>query len=306
MRLPGRCAVLCVAFAVGAAKAEDAGAPLESTRKELRKLEGDQKAKSGPAATEGLRTDPTTFQLSEEMLLAPQVKAFEKEEKDRKKREKADKNWLVNGVEKLEQEDKDKQLPHPVTDKAGESGPDDAARPTSADPGYLLKLYDEQKKTSEAKQAETKPASAPQADPFAPFLQGWLSSSPARGQFFDEFMKKPEGGAQGVAPVGGAGRVTENRQSVGVVGPAESSRESPAAKPNPYLVEQDMPGLKALSGPAESLPSGLTPAAAPSQLVDRPVSTLLDPLPESQQPSRKPPLPAPTDDRKYFPQLNKF
>ncbi len=306
MSLLGRCAVLFVALVAVTARAEENSAPLESAKQELKKLAGDQKAKSGPTATEGLNTGMPRFQTPTQDLTPYQLTSPEKQENDRKKRNDSEKNWLVNGVEKLERDAKDKDRVLPASQES-EPAKEAADLPDRSDPGYLLKAYDEQKRTTEAKQADAKPAHSAQPDPFAPFLQGWLGSSPVRGQFFDAFLKKSDSSAPGVTPLGGSMGISGNRETSGAVGQTHLTHENTTTKANPYLIESNPTTvLKDLSNGAGSLPGPLNPTAMLDQVAARPLSSLLDPLPESPQPSRKPALPALSDDKKYFPQLKKF
>ncbi|HEY8995703.1 MAG TPA: hypothetical protein VIM71_13630 [Lacunisphaera sp.] len=292
-------AVLLTAAARGA----DAGAPLESTKQELRKLNDGQKPGTGPGAAEGLRPSLPTIQTpGQESLPLPELMDPEKLEKERKRQKNERKNWLVNGVGELERKDKAKTAEAFSTDETKEEG-SDSRLSDKTDPQYLLKLYDEQKKVEEARKLDTRTQRPPQADPLAPFLQGWLGNSPVRGQFFDEFARKPEGASAGAAPAvpPGVGPTRDFGTPVSAATPAKD----PAAKPNPYLAELNRPvpneaAVGVLSGQTPVSPALTTPS------LGRPLIPST-PSPAEVRPPERKPLPTPlADDKKYFPQLKKF
>lgn len=304
MRLRAPSVVLGVVLLTATVQRADTGAPLESTKQQLRKLNDGQKPGTGPGATEGLRPSLPTIQTpGQEALPSLQLTDPEKLEKERKRQKNERKNWLVNGVEQLEQKDKGKKAD---VISGGETKADgnDSRSVDEADPQYLLKLYDEQKKVSEAHKIETKPQRTPQADPFAPFLQGWLGNSPVRGQFFDEFARKPEGtttGPTSLAPVAmnGSRDFTSGPQT------ATNPVNDLPAKPNPYLAELNRPVQSEPSGNALSGQNPLNSLDTASPF-SKPLIPLAQPPVETRPPERKP-LPAPlADDKKYFPQLKKF
>jgi hypothetical protein len=302
MRLCAPSAVLGVVLLATAGQAADSGAPLESTRQELRNLGGAQKASSGPGATEGLRPNLPAIQSPGQEALPPlQLVDPEKLEKERKRKKEERKNWLVNGVEQLERQDKQKESNAVLAEESQAAG-NDASDSHGTDPQYLLKLYDEQKKREDAHKLETKPQRSP-TDPLAPFLQGWLGNSPVRGQFFDEFARNPGDAGDPGAPISVGARDNPNlSQSSGLV---RNPGSDVGVKPNPYLAELNPPVRSEPPNRDLSVQNALNPEiAAPSS--NKPLIPLVAPPVEVRSPERKA-LPSPlADDKKYFPQLKKF
>jgi hypothetical protein len=297
------CAALVTLILAGPCLCAESNGPLESSKQELRTLEGGQRTKEAPSATEGLRPSIPSIQTPGQDTLLPMPRPDAgKLEKERKRRQKARENWLVNGVEQLEKsERKEPGIPREI-EKEDELDSNDSAEGDD-DPQYLLKLYDEQKKMDEGRESRNTPHRVPRADPLAPFLQGWLGSSPVRGQFFDEFVRRPSDTA--------AGQIPAMSQSNGLSeGPASSDVPSSAIgeselRPNPYLAPLNTP-----AGSPPDITPGVFPGStgAPSALPSFDRLPLPSPMPPPvvRQPERKPP-PAPSaDDRKYFPQLKKF
>jgi hypothetical protein len=149
--------------------------------------------------------------------------------------------------------------------------------------------------------------STPAPDPFAPFLQGWLGTSPVRDQVMDQFKKGSETGGLSVAS-GGSSTDFHPPAVVSAADTRAAAHElAEQAKPNPYLVELNAPvpsrdmlaGASAMPATGQGLASGTTPAMAPL------TTPLLDSLPDNRAPAKGPP-PGLTDDKKYFPQQKKF
>ncbi len=288
------------------AQGTEGGAPLEGSRQELRKLQGGQKTNEAPSAKEGLRPNlPSLVTPGQESLPSPELLSPEKLEKERKllKEREARKNWLVDGVQQLEKTDKTKE---------GASQPEAQPLPSAGaanteegrDPQYLLKLYNEQKKIETERQADTKVERAPAADPLAPFLQGWLGNSPARGQFFDEFARKPDAAPGNAVPIVGPAGAPRESAAAPVSVLAGTEKRPLASAPNPYLA--DLNPVRSPQ-PAASLgsPGAFNPAAA-NPVLSPPVMIAPAPPAEVRQPERKAPTPPSADDKKYFPQLNRF
>jgi hypothetical protein len=292
--------VLLSALAQGA----ESGAPLESTRAQLRKLESDQKTTTGPSPTEGLReTLPAIQAPNQAGLPALTISPLERSEKERQQQKQARKNWLVDGVESLERKDRDDKLPAWTESETGSEGEAPGTLDRN-DPQYLLRLYDDQKKTEPVRQSDAKLQRAAPADPLAPFLQNWLGNSPVRGQFFDEFVRKPDGGAA-AGTVASAPPPSNSLREVEQGVAFEAPVLDRGLKPNPYLADLNPAGLP--------LPAGLVPVATnlvPSGPVDpTPGQAFLPgPGPSSHVllPEKKPLLAPLADDKKYFPQLKKF
>ncbi len=285
--------------------AEGPGGTLDATKQELQQLQSDQKNKAGQT-TDKLRLDNTGIDLQLRDANSPQAWLSDKLKQERKLKEEkaaAGKNWLVEGVDKLEKENAQSKTATPAnkTD-AGDQNPTQAI--DQSDPQYLLKLFDEQKKTTDTKSASAKSSVPAAPDPFAPFLQGWLASSPARGQFFDQLTRKPDAGIAGGAPI-----VPSDYGSPGpaTVGGAVALHDAAATeKANPYLAELNTPILtKEMLGEAASTPALGAPLPAPEATKSGPAVIPLEPAPEARE-RPKAPLPGLVDEKKYFPQLKRF
>jgi hypothetical protein len=307
MRLYPAVFALCALATFTPVPGAESGAPLESSKQGLRKLESGQGASRGPNAKEGLRTDTPGLHIpGQEEMSTPALITPEKLEKQRKAEKESEerKNWLVNGVRRLEAAEKSQTSENRRTGNAAPPVSQDAPKPSPDDPQYLLRLYDEQKKAETSRQGEVAPARKPQADPFAPFLQGWLGNSPARGPAFDEFSRRaaaPVGNPGVVAPLG-ASVLGEPAASVFVPGAPASGQSAPA--PNPYLASSGAPstGLESpLTSSVINQPIISPVAALPAAPVTVPA-----PFPEVRSNERKAPPPPQAEDKKYFPQLNRF
>lgn len=287
----------------------NAGAPLESSKQGLRKLEAGQGSSRGPDAKDGWRTGTPGLHIpGQGELPAPALLTPEKLEKQRKAEKASDerKNWLVNGVRRLEATEKG-QAGHGET--AAVAASHDEEKLGLDDPHYLLRLYEEQKKAESSRQTEGSSARKPPADPFGPFLQGWLGNSPARGPAFDEFSRRPATAA-GISATPGIGTAPTNAESAGLAaGIAKARGQGPATpEPNPYLPDHLPPRTGHEPAALPSLPSGLNqPVVNPSaSLPVMPAAAPPPPTPEVRPAERKAVPPAQTEDKKYFPQLNRF
>jgi len=298
---------LLLAVVQVAGAAEDA-APLEATKKELQQLQNAQKTKPGATPTEGLKLDAPALNLSTTETNTPQQWLSQKNKEDRKREQqrKEAENWLVNGVNKLGHESttgKGKEEAA-TADQTGQTDEHALGAPDTSDPQYLLKLFDDQKKRPDAKQAEARLHATPAADPFAPFLQSWLGTSPVRDQVLDQYSKKSEADGGALAPAG-----MPDYHATGASPVVTVAGREPAGgdKPNPYLIELNAPLLPAKdpSGGAYSAPALDVSTLGPE--ASKPAATIapLDPLPDLRAPAKGPP-PGPADDKKYFPQLKKF
>jgi hypothetical protein len=301
--------VCLLAVVLAAARAEE-GAPLESTKKQLRELESVQKDKAGTVPGAGLKLDTPTLHMPDQGAESTQQwrKARTEEEQKREQKKRDADNWLVNGVDKLGHDEaktgsKDNDATALLTQEAATK---DAMIDTS-DPQYLLKTFDDQKKRSDSKQAEiTKGRTVPAGDPFAPFLQDWLGNSPVRDQVMDQFLKRGDSGPT-VGPVTGASDFRTPGAGSAVVSTPSPREPAAAAKPNPYLTNLNTPTLSpdTLSGgPAPAATVGIPLSGGEVPKAPAAVSPL-DPLPDSRTPAKGPP-PGFADDKKYFPQLKKF
>jgi len=289
---------VCAGLAATCAGSEPPpGAPLEGAKEELKKLQADQTTKSGPASrlTDGL----PRIQAPVPGAVQPEVPTAEKSAKESKRKAEARKNWLLDGVDQLEKKPARKG-PERSRSGAEEEISDDEAG--GSEPDDLLQLYTERKKADEAKAGERKTTPG-RTDPLSPFLQDWMQTSPTRGKFFDEFVRKGDSTAgfadagpgpietgQGAAPAG----LGDGTRSVGSV-----------PQPNPYLEGLKPPAPPIGQGPSPRQP--IADAVAPVRTGSKPAGEgMLEPVPASRLPEKKPPLLAPLDDKKYFPQLKKF
>ena len=181
-----------------------------------------------------------------------------------------------------------------------------AAARDASDPQYLLKLFDDQKKRADPKEAATK-SRPPAPDAFAPFLKSWLGTSPVRAQVMDQFNKGSEVGGPAVGTGGGSADFRPLLSAVPTGSGTGLPPPAGQAKPNPYLVELNAPlpvresstGIAPAASVDQLLPGGAGPVASPL------TPALLAPLPDVRSPAKGPP-PGLTDDKKYFPQQKKF
>lgn len=283
--------------------AEPAEAPLADSKKALRELHRDQAAAGAPASGASLRdylppiAEPGAGTLPSVTPPTPQ-----KRDEALKKKQAEQKNWLLNGVTKLERNSsiRDGSIRSGTTEATTEN---DEANADSTEPPTLLGLYAERKKAEEGKTA-LKPDSAPAKDPLAPFLQRWLAESPGRGTGADATFNSRDAtrGTDGSAPAMGPASSDPavvlgdlpGAEQGGMAGGGERSRTS-----NPYLQS-----LTTLSEPAMRRESMLEPTLSPSRSQPQTEENrILSPLPPVEK--KAAPVP-PADDKKYFPQQKKF
>lgn len=295
---------LILLLAAAAAGAEEPAAPLAKSAQELKTLQRDQSTRNNGVAngklSEGLPQMPGPTPGAP-LLEMPKPPKSDSELKELKKKKDAQKNWLVDGVDKLEKNSGSNSRRARDTKEAGIAG-EEEEKLDSSDPEYILKLYSEQQKEVEAK-AGAKQAATPQADPFAPFLQGWLGSSPVRGRFFDESIRKPDASLGTVTP--GGSPVPESNQ-VFSTGEVAGSRRGAVveAQPNPYLAGLDLPSLAEAGGRQNSADLNLGPMTKSTEVQP---AVLPGNSPPVARASEKKPLPSTlTQDNKYFPQLKRF
>lgn len=286
-----------LSLAALAAGADGGNAPLAESKQELQKLKAQAGSGSTQSVKDGLKGSLPTFQAPTDSAAAFQRLSPEQLQRDSRERGDAQRNWLVNGVNELA-----KKKDRFGDDKAE---PEEAGKIDTTDPAYLVKLYEKQRKASETKAAGTdgKTARTPQADPFAPFLQGWLAGSPVKDQILSETNRSPAGTLDIFKQTALPG------QSVHAATPASALQGGalgPGPKANPYLAEASPTGLPNLGSPTAAPTPVATPATALGTPPAPPPALSLQPLPEPVKNDRKSP-PAPlADDKKYFPQLKKF
>ncbi|MBL9216446.1 MAG: hypothetical protein JNG83_13295 [Opitutaceae bacterium] len=289
-------------LAAAALAAAEPPAPLEQTRQELKALRRDQA--TGRTETEQRRITDGLPQFDAPLpgAVAPPKPRTEREDnelKERRRRE-AQRNWLVNGVNRLDKESAGgarRGAPDPA--KAAADEPEEEERPES-----LIELYEEKRREEGARQPN-RPTTRSASDPLAPFLQDWMGTSPVRGKFFDEFVRKPEStrAASSVA----APEVRSDAPGLArdaFAGSSAPGGREPAA-PNPYL--QDL-------NPAPALPAAppTWPAALPADAGAARSGPAWSPPPREDirrnepPPERRPPPSAQSENQKYFPQAKKF
>ncbi len=301
--------LLVAAVAARGADAPPAGT-LDQTKAELRQLQNDQKNKAGQSADK-VRLDTPTLDLqttpdsgSPEAWLAKKLKKDRKLEEDKK----AQANWLVEGVEKLEQEGSQAKDGAGVAPKGGQGSQPAPHAIDQSDPQYLLKLFDEQKKITDNKPAAAKPAAAT-PDAFAPFMQSWLSSSPVKGQLSDQFLRKSDSGASNSVPGALPGDYRGPDSAGGPTSVAIASRETASGpKENPYLAELNSPpilGREVMQDAPQLQSLGGAPAVTTEVGKGAPVLQPSAPAADTRERPKGPP-PGLTDDKKYFPQLKRF
>ena len=305
---PSALATLLLIAAGVAYGADAASGTLDETKQELRQLQNEQKNKAGQTAEKPkLGTPGMELQIQDSNSSAAWLADRLNQEKKLDRQKKTTRNWLVDGVEKLEKEGSRSRGPMTGVTK---DGANDEASPVGvdqSDPQYLLHLFDEQKKATGTKSNRAKSSAPASPDAFAPFMQGWLGTSPVRGQFFDQFVKKPAGGgASGGLTAGPADYRSLVNPANAEVAPGAPRDSVVMDKGNPYLTELNQPiPAKEGTGEATQLQSRGAPAIAPEAWKGGPVLLPVDPAPDARE-RRKTPLPGLTDDKKYFPQLKKF
>jgi hypothetical protein len=211
-------------------------------------------------------------------------------------------NWLLDGVDKLGRETLDRN--RAGRDSRKDLPEEEAGKPDSSDPDYVLQLYAQQKKEAEAK-AEVRQTAKARPDPIAPFLQDWLGNSPVRGKFFDEYVRKSDAGTGPASAVGPAETGSNQLPSHSLASLDRQAAAPAAPQTNPYLAGLESPAN------LESATRGLEPLSAnPPGIGASPAGPArgpaLEPNPAPRAAEKKPPLLAPSDNEKYFPQQKKF
>jgi len=217
--------------------------------------------------------------------------------------------WLLEGMEKLENTKPASPHPNGSSPEPGKASAETVESRAALtidlkDPQYLLKAFSAQKKESEAKSAIKALSSPAPADPLGPFMDNWLGSSPVRGQFFDQFVKRE--GADVAAPAITAAPGSE--LDVATTPPSflpSPSRTPGNATSNPYLVDLTPP-VPGHDHSAVAIPPEIPPVALPAPELPRVAAPEAAPPPSDLRTPLKSPLPSPTDEKKYFPQLKRF
>lgn len=285
-------ALLVLLAAAMATGTEEGGAPLAGTKKELQQLQTDRKGTGAPEVKDGLKASAPALHLPAQSAPRPSPEQLQRLDQQRSE---ARNNWLIDGMTKPARRAGTKALLPGETDR--ENSDQEYARIDTSDPAYLLKLYDKQKKTADPKSARNKDQRTSRPDAFAAFLKDWMADSPVKDQLLGDLARQ-NGAATALgetltdAPVGDRGSAALPDFSLDPV--------VTAANANPYLTNTapavlDQPGG---SSPLLATPGGTR--AGP------PVPPSLPSATESAVADRKAPPPPLADEKKYFPQLNKF
>lgn len=303
------------AWAQASARPADAGVPLQETQKALRQLQKEQA--QGQAGKEGTPRDALPTIAAPDLTNAAAASGLpavardrrSEDEATRRKRE-AQRNWLVDGMLRLEGRKADGTVATGLEDE-------DEEMLEGSDPDFLLKTYMKEQQAAEAKdKKDRKEAPAAESnDPMAPFLREWLSGSPVEktalagagvnsagrpdaspGGSAIEFM-----GASVPNPDAGGSSTAVTFEGLG-----DRGAGAPGARENPFLQGLDMGSLpNAGGGPAYLPPVVANPTPPPAAPPAAVPNVFADPLP-GRAPERRPPPSALKENEKYFPQQKKF
>jgi hypothetical protein len=277
------------------AKSVGSDAPLQATTEELKSLQSDKAVHDSESSAPKLKDSlpklqgPIPSAGPVDRPIGPKLK------KDLKP-SRAGTNWLVDGVNKLDRDARMKREGrHAVSD-------DDKSDPSGAnEDDDLISLFADAKDDHLAQDTRVPSSSA---DPFKPFLQGWLGETHIHDR--DSFLgKSPRSGRD---DLDGEGFRHDNflrgRDGTFEVGDRASAWESQATdghrsysfQTNPYLQPIDL--AIDTRREAQSFNSTLANPISQPELSVMPLKpeTL---LPKGQPATR-------VDDKKYFPQLKKF
>lgn len=294
--------LLLLAATAARAAEQGGGGPLEASKKALQELQADQATKPDANITGNKPSDGLPQAQVPPPAAMPDSGNRRTNEKDLKRKKDGQTNWLLDGVEKLGRDTKERNPRG--RDNRGELPEDEAVEPDSSDPDYMLKLYARQKKES-AEKNEARQSPKARTDPIAPFLQEWLGNSPVRGKFFDEYVRKADARAGAGSPMGPADRFSGQSLDHPVRLEERRGAGSGAQPTNPYLA-----GIDALRAPTEANGARISqPAPAPATFGGPTGSSQLpvaEPVQTARPTEKKPPLLAPSDNEKYFPQQKKF
>ncbi|MBA4137816.1 MAG: hypothetical protein C0518_10910 [Opitutus sp.] len=306
---PGGIILLLVGCGAVWLSAQEANAPLSNTRQQLQSLKKDQTAEraktDSPLELRGALPTLNTPGDTPPAAFDPKVRRGDSD-RDTQRKADARKNWLLDGVEKLDR--KKNGVPREESDR---DDPDEKPLDPS-DPDYFLRVYEKQRADNLAKQEQARGADSKSlggasgsADAFAPFMQDWLAGSPVRDALKD-VIGPDRGERPGLADSARADGIASGRTESGSLNIGASSRQASADKKgeaavNPFLqalgLSSDMNG-KGAEIRATSAPPVFIPPPAPRAELTTPE------LPKAETRLRPPRSPA--DDRKYFPQLKKF
>lgn len=298
----------------GTVRAEESAAPLQESKQALRQLQKEQ----GQRATEGagglrgalpsINAPDLSGQGSEPVVPSS---PRQQQQDDAARKQRAERNWLVDGMLRLEGKRPDSLL-------ASEEDEEEKIDPS--DPDFLLKTYmKEQRARKEIEKREPRDAAHANAaaDPMAPFLREWLSGSPVEKAALGELANSPAGSSNSMGAAFPGERSTLPLSGVDQGGPAgERFLSSPETIPgggesaaaNPFLQGLELGSLPGAGGGPANLP-GNAPSPGPPPPVTRP-APVVNPPPElpppARQNDRKPPPSPLKENEKFFPQQKKF
>lgn len=290
-------AVAALALASLAGAADDPNAPLAEAKQQLQSLRKDDAAQKA-ATPAGVKLDLPSLNTPD---VNPAPSPARRETRAGQEKEKARRDWLVDGFNKLE-----RRKPGTTSEAKEQMEREDAAKPLDpSDPDYFLRVYERQRAQSEAKQLETggpdaKISGGSAVDPLASYMKEWLADSPVRDALKDALpadATSRESATPGAPAEGPHGAVASARA-------ADAHGASNAATTNPFVQALGLPPIDApRSDESRSAPIEALPPARPA---NAPAATIYD-LPERAKPDLKRALPPPpSEDKKYFPQLKKF
>jgi hypothetical protein len=309
-------AVLLLAAAGCSLAAAESDEPLAGVKQELKQLKADSSAQKSGVGDAKLKSTVPSVVIQPQSLPTTDApnsarkRQSEKDLKDLKKQQDAEKNWLVREYEKLESEegaargDSSTKAPAALTEEKSE-------REQLQD---LLSANDpkgREGRTPASTHSRTEPPRA--SDPFAPFMKEWLANSPVSGPLAESLGRSSVGQGPGfgpgsidpapaaIAPI--AGRDLSDFSSTD----AKRARAAVATTPqNPFLPGLDLPGLHesladARQGPTSDVlaPVLIPPAKSPLIRVD-------DPTESAKRNTVAPPASKLSEDKKYFPQQKRF
>lgn len=294
--------VVCLT-ATGAHAEGRGGAPLESTKQELKTLQADEAARGNGIVTGKLSDGLPQLSAPLPGAVPLEIASPLQMEKELKQRKEARKNWLIDGVDKLEKEARNNgRGKNEAKDSLGEET-DNATDPATSD--YGLTSSNEQNQQTGAKH-EMRHTDSVRSDPLAPFLQGWLADSPGRDKFLDEFVKKTDGSGGPIAA--SEGRRLPDQGQLGIRGEVSGSARTAGmpttVQPNPYLQGAGIPALADLGSNRSAAATANTAQAASGGAP--PAAAWSGPTTTGRPPEKKLPLLGPSDAQKYFPQQKKF
>lgn len=294
-------------FVLGAAlaAAQDA-APLAETKQQLQSLQKDQAAQKAKT-DEGLRLGgalPSLAVPSAEPA-GPASPAARQREREKQAKDGAPaRNWLVDGVGRLDRAGRDAR--GAGTEEADEEPLD------PRDPDYFLRVYERQRAATEVRrerERENRDGATTGAGVAAmePFLRNWLAGSPVEGVLREARGERRGGEAAGFdlsGPRDGAA-VRFDEPAAGAAsrdtGPVArfDGPATPAGTPaaNPYLA--------ALGLDRGAAGGSTAPIFTPPPPVPAPAPVWAPPPPPKAEAPRLPVRPE-DEAKKYFPQLRKF